>query len=119
MEEAQFAEAEQDGEWPNAEEYEKAKERLEEMTHQWEESKVSNEHCFRMLPRLEKAVSRLRAEEARLKVSAERRQARSRIDVAEIRRRWYLPEEEGGLPAVAEACPHTRGSARRDRPPER
>ncbi len=98
MEEAQFAEAEQDGEWSNAEEYENAKERLEVMTRQWEEGKVSNEHYFRMLPRLEKAVSRLRAEEARFKASVERRHARSRIDVAEIRWRWYLPEEEGGLP---------------------
>ena len=45
------------------------------MTGQWEEGKVSNEHYFRMLPRLEKAVSRLRAEEARFKASAERRHA--------------------------------------------
>ncbi|WP_405147660.1 recombinase family protein [Sphaerisporangium sp. NBC_01403] len=98
MEEAQFAEAQENGEWPNEQEFAKAQERLEEMTRHWEEGKVSNDHYFRMLPRLEKNVNRLRAEEARFRASAERRQSRARIDVAEIQRRWYLPEDEGGMP---------------------
>jgi len=49
-------------------------------------------------PDLEKRISRLRTDAQSFAATAQRRQARSATDVAEIRRRWFLPESEGGLP---------------------
>lgn len=96
-EEATFTSSDTVTAWPREQEYQDARNRLEALTQQWEAGQVTNDHYFRLLPRLEKSIADLRAESARFKASNERRQARATKDTAEIRKRWYMPEEEGGL----------------------
>lgn len=98
LEEAQLASSAGPAEWPKQQEYEEAKSRLELLRTQWAAGNISNELFFSTAPELEKMISRLRAEAQSFMASVQRRQSRSSTDVAEIRRRWYLPEEEGGLP---------------------
>ncbi|MEV4375347.1 recombinase family protein [Streptosporangium sp. NPDC049644] len=98
LEEVQIAASADPAEWTGQLEYEDAKSRLEELRNQWTAGNISNELFFSMAPDLEKRIGRLRAEAQKFMASVERRLTRSSTDVTEIRRRWYLPEEEGGLP---------------------
>ncbi|MFF0243637.1 recombinase family protein [Streptosporangium sandarakinum] len=98
LEEVQIAASAGPAEWTGQLEYEDAKSRLEELRNQWTAGNISNELFFSMAPDLEKRIGRLRAEAQKFMASVERRLARSSTDVTEIRRRWYLSEEEGGLP---------------------
>lgn len=98
LEEAQPASSAGPAEWPKQQEYEEAKFRLELLRTQWAAGNISNELFFSTAPEPEKMISRLRAEAQGFMASVQRRQSRSSTDVAEIRRRWCLPEEEGGLP---------------------
>jgi len=54
---------------------------------------MSNEFFFANVRLLEERRSQLRSEEARVAVRAKRRS----VDVEDLRRRWYLSEDEGGL----------------------
>ncbi|GAA4181163.1 recombinase family protein [Streptosporangium oxazolinicum] len=98
LEEVQMASSAEPSEWTGKQEYEDTKSRLEELRNQWAAGNISNELFFSMAPDLEKRISRLRTEAQNFTASAERHLARSTTDVAEIRRRWYLTEEKGGLP---------------------
>ncbi|WP_433224647.1 recombinase family protein [Microtetraspora malaysiensis] len=98
LEEKAFAASARESSWGGESELQSAKERLEELTRQWNAGNISNDLFFKLAPGLEKEIARLRAEGASFAASVELRQARANMDVAEIRRRWYLPEDEGGLP---------------------
>ncbi|WP_214325110.1 recombinase family protein [Nonomuraea sediminis] len=98
LEEVQLAASPESGEWSGQREYEDSKTRLEELRRQWTAGNISNELFFSSAPDLEKRISRLRAEAQSFTAAAQRQRNRSDTDVAEIRRRWFLPEEDGGLP---------------------
>lgn len=73
-------------------------ERLVELTKRWNAGTVTNDIFFRLLPDLEQQIAGLRTEASKREAAAKLRRSRATTDVAEIRRRWYLPEEQGGLP---------------------
>ncbi|MER6178764.1 recombinase family protein [Streptosporangium sp. NPDC001681] len=98
LEEAAFTASAEQSTWGREEELEDVKSRLDELTRQWNAGNISNDLFFKLAPGLEQEVARLRAEAAGFATSVELRQARANTDVAEIRRRWYLPEKEGGFP---------------------
>ncbi|MET8142110.1 recombinase family protein [Sphaerisporangium sp. NPDC005288] len=98
LEEANLTTSSEPSEWTNKQEYEDTKDRLEELRVQWAAGNISNDLFFSLAPDLEKRIARLRAEGQNFAAAVERRRNRATTDVAEIRRRWYLPEEEGGLP---------------------
>lgn len=98
LEEAEISASAEPAEWTGKQEYEDTKSRLEELRNQWAAGNISNELFFSVAPDLEKRISRLRAEGQSFTAASERRLARSATDVTEIRRRWYLSEEDGGLP---------------------
>lgn len=75
-----------------------AQERLVELTKRWNAGDVTNDLFFRLLPDLEQQIAGLRAEASKREAAAKLRRSRAVTDVGEIRRRWYLPEAEGGLP---------------------
>ncbi|WP_214416700.1 recombinase family protein [Sphaerisporangium fuscum] len=60
--------------------------------------KITAELFYRLLPDLERDVAELRAEKNKYEGAARAAQARTDINIADIRKRWYLPEAEGGLP---------------------
>ncbi|GAA1520277.1 recombinase family protein [Sphaerisporangium rubeum] len=98
LEEATFTEPEEGGN-PHAEERLKAaQERLDGLMAQWNAGHIGNELFFKLAPGLEQEIARLRGEVSKSAASAELRRKRAVTDVAEIRRRWFLPEAEGGLP---------------------
>ncbi|MGW4405124.1 recombinase family protein [Nonomuraea sp. NPDC004702] len=98
LEQVQLAASATPAEWPGQAEYEGAKTRLEELRVQWTAGNITNELFFSTAPDLEKRIARLRTEAQGFTAAAQRRQARSDTDISDIRRRWYLPEEEDGLP---------------------
>ncbi len=98
LEEASFAASPESAEWPGQTEYEDLKGRLEELRTQWASGRISNDLFFSLAPDLEQRIGRLRGEVQSFTAAVERRTKRATADAAEIRRRWYLPEEDGGLP---------------------
>ncbi|MFE3451435.1 recombinase family protein [Nonomuraea sp. NPDC059194] len=98
LEEVRLAASAEPSEWPKQSEYEDAKNRLEELRKQWTAGHISNDLFFSSAPDLEKRIARLRSEAQSFTASAQRRRSRSDTDLTEIRRRWYLSEDEGGLP---------------------
>ncbi|MET8146206.1 recombinase family protein [Sphaerisporangium sp. NPDC005288] len=96
--EATFTNHRNETSWLREEEYQQAKERLYEFTRQWEAGNVDNDHYFKTLSRLQGTVNQLRAERSNFNASAERSRQRAAIDTADIRKRWHLAEEDGGLP---------------------
>lgn len=98
LEERSFSAAAQQTIWSGEADLKDVQERIDELTRQWNAKNIGNELFFNLIPGLEKEKARLRAEEASFTASAETRQARANTNVAEIRRRWYLPEAGGGLP---------------------
>ncbi|MBB5075486.1 recombinase family protein [Nonomuraea endophytica] len=98
LEEAQLASSDEPSDWPKQDEYDGAKDRLDVLRTQWTMGKVSNDLFFSTAAELEKQIARLRTEAQNFTASIQRQRSRSHTDVSEIRRRWFLPEEEGGLP---------------------
>ncbi|MFI7449357.1 recombinase family protein [Nonomuraea sp. NPDC049714] len=98
LEEVQLATSAEPSAWPKQSEYEDAKSRLDTLRTQWTAGNISNDLFFSSAAELEKRISRLRNEAQSFTASLQRQRSRSNTDVAEIRRRWYLPEAEGGLP---------------------
>ncbi|MEV5408628.1 recombinase family protein [Thermopolyspora sp. NPDC052614] len=98
LEEAQFTARADAGEWDKQSELDATTEQLEELKQKWISKQVTNDMFFALAPRLEREVNRLRGEKAKFEAAAAREQIKASTDVAEIRRRWFLPESEGGLP---------------------
>ncbi|MEV6860273.1 zinc ribbon domain-containing protein [Streptosporangium subroseum] len=98
LEEAAFTASTAQSAWGREGELEDVKSRLGELTRQWNAGNISNDLFFKLVPGLEQEAARLREEAAGFTASVELRQVRANTDVAEIRRRWYLPETEGGFP---------------------
>jgi DNA invertase Pin-like site-specific DNA recombinase len=96
LEEAEFAPTAAE-EWEGQAEYAAVQEQLNELTAQWNAQKISNELFFRLAPAKEAEVHRLRGEKARHDAARAASQVEADTTIAEIRRRWYLPENEGGL----------------------
>ncbi|WP_440104569.1 recombinase family protein [Streptosporangium sp. H16] len=96
LEEAQFVLPEEK-EWSGESELKETLEQIDTLTDRWMEKGVSNDRYFRILAKLEKEVKRLRLEKEKFTAGKERRQNKAAIDVADMRRRWYLPESDGGL----------------------
>ncbi|MEV6866293.1 recombinase family protein [Streptosporangium subroseum] len=84
--------------WLRQKEFEDAQKRYDEHFRQYQAKKITSTSFYRLLPTLEADLAELRAEKNKLEASTTVRQARANTDVADIRRRWYLSEEEGGLP---------------------
>jgi DNA invertase Pin-like site-specific DNA recombinase len=96
LEEAQFAPPDAE-EWEGEAEYAAVQEQLNELTAQWNAQKISNELFFKLAPAKETEVHRLRAEKARHDAARATHQAEADTTIAEIRWRWYLPDDDGGL----------------------
>ena len=79
--------------WAGAEELENSQGQLDELGRVWRAGGISNEFFFANVRHLEEKIARLRAEQSRYALQVERR----KLDVEDLRRRWYAPEEEGGL----------------------
>ncbi|WP_433246232.1 recombinase family protein [Streptosporangium sp. CA-135522] len=85
-------------EWAGRDELKDAMEQLAMLREQWHARNISNQSYFHDLPILEKKINGLRSEKAKHDAAVKRQEVAAAIDVDDIRRRWYLPEEEGGLP---------------------
>ncbi len=79
--------------WVGAPELEKVQGKLEELAREWRGGGISNEFFFSNVRHLEERRAQLRAEQARTAARSRRRV----LDIEDLRRRWYLSEEEGGL----------------------
>lgn len=98
LEQAHFNTPQDDSSRPGEEELNAAQERLQELTRQWNAGAVTNDVFFKLLRDLEQQIGRLRAEANKHEAAVKLRRSRAVTDVADIRQRWDLPEEEGGLP---------------------
>jgi Recombinase zinc beta ribbon domain len=81
------------GEWPGAEQLAACQRQLDELGQEWRAGGMSNEFFFSNVRHLEQRIGQLRAEEKQHELRTKRRS----IDVEEVRRRWYAPEEDGGF----------------------
>jgi Recombinase/Recombinase zinc beta ribbon domain len=86
------------GPWPAQTQLADLESRLGELRAQWRARKISNELFFTEVPHLESEIGRLRGERERHQAVAQRARTRAETDTSEIRRRWSLSEEDGGLP---------------------
>ncbi len=66
---------------------------FDELGRVWREGGISNEFFFANVRQIEEKIARLRTEQSRHALQVQRR----KLDVDELRRRWYAPEEQGGL----------------------
>jgi DNA invertase Pin-like site-specific DNA recombinase len=98
LEEASFSAPTDDDGWSGGDQLKAAQERLVELTKRWNAGAVTNDLFFKLLGELEQQIAGLRAEASKREAAARLRRSRAGTDVAEIRRRWNLPEELGGLP---------------------
>ncbi|MCP2337241.1 recombinase family protein [Actinomadura rupiterrae] len=98
LEEASFTAASDVGEWQKEAEYREVQEQLDALTRNWKAKKVTNNKFFELLPELEQELERLRAEKNKHEANKVKRAARASTGAADVRRRWYLPEAEGGFP---------------------
>ncbi|MDN3360183.1 recombinase family protein [Actinomadura sp. DC4] len=98
LEQASFASSPGDDEWSGEAELQAVREQLDELTRQWNTRQITNELFFNLAPGLEQQISQLRTDKAKHDASHATRQAQTETSTAEIRRRWYLSENEGGFP---------------------
>ncbi|WP_214109798.1 recombinase family protein [Acrocarpospora catenulata] len=75
-----------------------AQEAYDEHFRQYRAKKINKTSFYRLLPDLEEDLNQARAAVNRHEAASAVRDARARTDVADIRRRWYTPEQDGGLP---------------------
>ncbi|GLZ04149.1 hypothetical protein Acsp03_16150 [Actinomadura sp. NBRC 104412] len=68
------------------------------MTRQWNARKITNDLFFKVAPGLKQQIAQLRADKAKHDATMTAKRERADTSAAEIRRRWYLPEKEGGFP---------------------
>ncbi|MDL4820920.1 recombinase family protein [Actinomadura opuntiae] len=98
LEEASFSSGPRDQEWEGAAELRAVEEQLETLTRQWNARQITNDLFFKLVPGLEQQISQLRTEKNRHEAAIAAKEARDETSASEVRRRWYLPEEEGGFP---------------------
>ncbi|MER6509953.1 recombinase family protein [Nonomuraea sp. NPDC001636] len=98
LEEGALVDASDSGEWDKEELLQDSINRLDELTRQWQAKAIGNELFFSLAPGLEKEIADYRTEKTKHDASAQLRQSRKATDVEKIRKRWYLLEDEGGLP---------------------
>jgi hypothetical protein len=98
LEEARFAAPADAGTWPKQAEFDEVKEQLAELERKWKNREIGNDMFFRLAPGLEEEIRRLRGDKSKFEASFHRQQAHATTNMEEIRRRWFLPEDEGGLP---------------------
>lgn len=84
--------------WSDDDELKEALEERAKLARQLAAGKMTSETFFLVLPPLEERIARLRGEKNRADAAADAQRKRSASDVKDIRRRWYLPEADGGLP---------------------
>ncbi|MCO5968526.1 recombinase family protein [Actinoallomurus soli] len=94
LEERTIAAQKDSGPWLGEKELNDYQEQLKELRKHWAARQISNSLFFEESRRLEGDISRLRAERQQYAAA----QQKATTDMADVRRRWYLPEEEGGLP---------------------
>ncbi len=79
--------------WPGASELERTQQKLGMLTRQWQEDRISDGLYFTNVENLEARIRELTNEGNRHAVVVQRAVA----DVADVRRRWFIPTEDGGL----------------------
>ncbi len=79
--------------WPGAPELERVQQKLSMLTRQWQEDRISDALYFSNVEKLEGRIRELTKERNRHAAAAQRAVA----DVADVRRRWFTPPEDGGL----------------------
>jgi DNA invertase Pin-like site-specific DNA recombinase len=98
LEERQLSASEETPMWSKEEELRQAIANRDQASRRFAARQITPETYFDLLPQLEEEIGRLRAEKNRAEVAADTRRKRASTDIADIRRRWYLPETDGGLP---------------------
>jgi hypothetical protein len=98
LEEASFSSGSEDQEWPREAELKAVEEQLEALTRQWNARQITNDLFFKLVPGLEQQINQLRAEKNKHEAAIAAKAARDDTSASEVRRRWYLAEEEGGFP---------------------
>jgi DNA invertase Pin-like site-specific DNA recombinase len=79
--------------WAGAEDLETVQRQLDDLAREWRAGGMSNEFFFSNVRHLEERRAQLRTEQSRMAARSRRRV----LDIEDIRRRWYLAEEDGGL----------------------
>ncbi|MGH4007133.1 MAG: hypothetical protein ACRDTH_03010 [Pseudonocardiaceae bacterium] len=82
--------------WPGAPELERAQRKLDMLTRQWQEDRISDGLYFANVEKLEGRIRELTNERNRHTAVTQRALA----DVADVRRRWFTPAEEGFVPSM-------------------
>ncbi|MGI5200659.1 recombinase family protein [Spirillospora sp. CA-108201] len=84
--------------WSKEDELQQAIANRDQASRRFAARQMTAETYFDLLPDLEEEIGRLRAEKNKAEAAADTRRKRASTDIADIRRRWYLAEEDGGLP---------------------
>ncbi|TKK90556.1 hypothetical protein FDA94_06080 [Herbidospora galbida] len=84
--------------WTGEQELVEAQGRLKALAARWSSGGMTNDLFFELAAGEEATIAQLRAESKRHTAKVEREAVRQVIDIDDFRRRWYLPEEQGGLP---------------------
>jgi hypothetical protein len=98
LEEASFSSGPQDQEWPREAELKDVEAQLDALTRQWNGRQITNDLFFKLVPGLEQQINQLRTEKNKHEAALAAKAARDDTSASEVRRRWYLAEEEGGFP---------------------
>ena len=98
LEEASFSSGSEDQEWPREAELKEVEAQLDALTRQWNGRQITNDLFFKLVPGLEQQINQLRAEKNKHEAAIAAKAARDDTSASEVRRRWYLAEEEGGFP---------------------
>ena len=80
------------GPWPGAAELERIEHKLTTLRTQWQQDQVSDDFFFNTVRQLEASQSELRNQRSRHEAATQRAIA----DVANVRKRWMTPANEGG-----------------------
>lgn len=81
------------GPWPKEPELERIESKLATLTEQWKNDQVTDDFFFANVRDLEQERTNLRNERARHAAALQR----AATDTSDVRQRWNLPAEEGGL----------------------
>lgn len=98
FEEASFSSGTDDQTWPKESDLKAVVEQLAELTRQWNARQITNDLFFKLVPGLEQQINGLRAEKNKHEAAVAAKAAQQETSASEVRRRWYLPEAEGGFP---------------------
>ncbi|MER6174806.1 recombinase family protein [Streptosporangium sp. NPDC001681] len=98
LEDAEVSTPVESGEWSRQAELDTVQAQLDELNRQWRSKNITSELFFRNAPDLEREIAALRTEKSKHAAQVQQRRARASVGADLVRRRWYLPEEEGGFP---------------------